>query len=412
MTRRVVITGMGTVNALSSDLTGYWRALLQGRSGISLIEHFDTSDFKVKIAGIVKDFKPETVLDPKSVRRLDRFTQFALVAAHTAVKDSGLDFSREDPYRCGCILGCGIGGLPEYEEQHKRFLQGGPGKVSPFVIPKMIVNSAAGTISIEYALSGPCTAVATACASAGHAIGDSFDAIRYGKAEIMVSGGTEAGITPMGVSGFIAARALSTRNDSPTQASRPFDKDRDGFVIAEGAGLLILEELEHAKRRGANIYAEVLGCGNTADAHHITAPHPCGAGATKAMEVALREARCNPDEVQYINAHGTSTELGDAAETLAIKSLFGEHAKKLAVSSTKSMLGHLLGASGGVELIATAMTIKHSVIHPTINYVTPDPACDLDYVPNHPREQRVRRAISNSFGFGGHNCCVVLGAMN
>jgi 3-oxoacyl-[acyl-carrier-protein] synthase II len=412
MTRRVVITGMGTVNALSSDLTGYWRALLQGRSGISLIEHFDTSDFKVKFAGIVKDFKPETVLDSKTVRRLDRFTQFALIAAHSAVKDSGLDFSREDPYRCGCILGCGIGGLPEYEEQHRRFLQGGPSKVSPFVIPKMILNAAAGTISIDFGLSGPCTAVATACASAGHAIGDSFDAIRYGKADVMVSGGTEAGITPMGVSGFIAARALSTRNDNPTQASRPFDKDRDGFVIAEGAGLLILEELEHAKKRGANIYTEVLGYGNTADAHHITAPHPCGAGATKAMEVALRDARCNSDEVQYINAHGTSTELGDAAETQAIKNLFGEHAKKLAVSSTKSMLGHLLGASGGVELIATAMTIKHSVIHPTINYVTPDPACDLDYVPNQPREQRVRRAMSNSFGFGGHNCCVVLGAMN
>jgi 3-oxoacyl-[acyl-carrier-protein] synthase II len=412
MTRRVVITGMGTVNALSSDLTGYWRALLQGRSGISLIEHFDTSDFRVKFAGVVKDFKPETVLDRKSVHRLDRFTQFAVVATHSAVKDSGLNFSHEDPYRCGCIMGNGIGGLGEFEEQHRRFLQGGPSRVSPFVIPKMIVNSAAGTISIDFGLSGPCTAVATACASAGHAVGDSFDAIRYGKADIMVSGGTEAGITPMGLSGFISVRSLSLRNDSPTEASRPFDKDRDGFVMAEGAGILILEELEHAKRRGANIYAEVLGCGNTADAHHITAPHPCGAGATKAMEVALREARCNPDEVQYINAHGTSTELGDAAETQAVKTLFGEHAKKLAISSTKSMLGHLLGASGGVELIATALTIKHGVIHPTINYVTPDPACDLDYVPNHAREQRVRRAISNSFGFGGHNCCVVLGAMN
>jgi 3-oxoacyl-[acyl-carrier-protein] synthase II len=412
MTRRVVITGMGTVNALSSDLTGYWRALLQGRSGISLIEHFDTSDFRVKFAGVVKDFKPETVLDRKSVHRLDRFTQLALVATHHAVKDSGLDFSREDPYRSGCIMGCGIGGLGEFEEQHRRFLHGGSSRVSPFVIPKMIVNSAAGTISIDFGLSGPCTAVATACASAGHAVGDSFDAIRYGKADIMVSGGTEAGITPMGVSGFIAARALSLRNENPAEASRPFDLDRDGFVMAEGAGVLILEEFEHAKRRGANIYAEVLGCGNTADAHHITAPHPCGAGAKKAMEVALREAHCNPDEVQYINAHGTSTELGDAAETQAIKSLFGEHAKKLAVSSTKSMLGHLLGASGGVELIATVMTIKHGVIHPTINYVTPDPACDLDYVPNQPREQRVRRAISNSFGFGGHNCCVAVGALN
>jgi 3-oxoacyl-[acyl-carrier-protein] synthase II len=402
---------MGTVNALSSDLAGYWRALLEGRSGISPITQFDTSAFKVHFAGEVKDFHPETHFGKKDARRLDRFVQFALVASRAAVKDSGLDFSREDPFRCGVIVGSGIGGLNEFEDQHGQFLREGPGRISPFVIPKMIVNAASGNISIEFKLSGPNTTVATACASAANAVSDAFDAIRYNKADVMVTGGAEAAITHMGLGGFIAARALSSRNDDPTRASRPFDKDRDGFVMAEGAGMLVLEELEHAKKRGANIYAEVLGCGSTADAHHITAPHPCGAGATKAMELALRDARTNPDEVQYVNAHGTSTDLGDKAETQAIKQVFGAHARNLAISSTKSMLGHLLGASGGVELIATALTIKHGAIHPTINYDTPDPDCDLDYVPNTARVMPVRRAISNSFGFGGHNCCVVLGAL-
>jgi 3-oxoacyl-[acyl-carrier-protein] synthase II len=411
MTRRVVITGMGTVNALSSDLADYWRALCAGRSGIGRISRFDTSAFKVHIAGEVKDFDPEEHFDGKAVRRLDRFSQFALVAARAAVKDSGIDFSREDPYRCGVILGSGIGGLEEFEEQHGKYLASGPGKISPFVIPKMIVNAAAGNISIEFGLSGPNTSVATACASAANAMGDAFDAIRWHKADVMLTGGSEAPITPMGLGGFVAARALSGRNEAPAEASRPFDKGRDGFVMGEGAGLFVLEDLEHARRRGAHVYAEVLGCGNTADAHHITAPHPCGAGAAKAMEFALREARLNSEDVQYINAHGTSTELGDAAETKAIRQVFGAHARRLAISSTKSMLGHLLGASGGVELIATALTIKHGVIHPTINYETPDPECDLDYVPNTARETRVRRALSNSFGFGGHNCCVVLGAL-
>jgi 3-oxoacyl-[acyl-carrier-protein] synthase II len=411
MTRRVVITGMGTVNALSSELAGYWRALLEGRSGVGPIELFDTSAFKVHFAGEVKGFRPEDHLDPKSVRRLDRFTQFALVASRAAVKDSGLDFSREDPYRCGVIIGSGIGGLAEFEEQHGRYLKEGPGRISPFVIPKMIVNAAPGNISIEFGLCGPNTAVATACASAANAIEDAFHAIRVGKAEVVLSGGTEAAITRMGLGGFVSARALSQRNDAPQKASRPFDKDRDGFVLAEGAGIVVLEELEHARRRGAQIYAELLGCASTADAHHITAPHPCGAGAGKAMEFALRDARLNPDEVQYVNAHGTSTEQGDVAETRALKQVFGTHAPRLAVSSTKSMLGHLLGASGGVELIATVLTVKHGVIPPTINLETPDPECDLDYVPNHAREARVRRAISNSFGFGGHNCCLVVGAI-
>jgi 3-oxoacyl-[acyl-carrier-protein] synthase II len=412
MTRRVVITGMGTVNALSSDLGGYWRALLEGRSGVSLIEQFDTAAFKVHFAGEVKNWRPEDHFDVRNAKRLDRFTQFAMVAARAAVKDSGIDFSKEDPFRCGIIFGSGIGGLPEFEEQHNRYLQGGPGRISPFVIPKMIVNAASGNISIEFGLCGPNTTVATACASAANAVEDAFHAIRWGKADVMISGGTESAITAMGMGGFISARALSTRNDAPTRASRPFDKDRDGFVMAEGAGIVILEELEHARRRGAQVYAEVFGCASTADAHHITAPHPCGVGAGKAMEFALRDARLNPGDVQYINAHGTSTEQGDVAETRAIKQVFGDHARRLAVSSTKSMLGHLLGASGGVELIATVLTVRHGVIHPTINLETPDPECDLDYVPNHAREGRVRRAISNSFGFGGHNCCLVVGAMN
>ena len=411
MTRRVVITGLGTVNPLASGVAGYWQGLLAGRSAISNIEQFDTTAFKVRFAGEVKHFAPQDVLDSKLVRRLDRFSQFALVAAVECVKDSGLDFSKEDPFRCGVIFGSGIGGLNEFEEQHTRHLEGGPGRISPFVIPKMIANSAAGNISIEFGLAGPNTTVSTACASAAHAIGDALRTIQHNYAEVMIAGGSEAGITPMGLGGFISARALSNRNDDPLHASRPFDRDRDGFVLSEGAGVLMLEELEHARKRGAQIYAEVLGCGSTADAHHITAPHPDGAGAAMAMKTCLKDAKWNPEDVQYINAHGTSTELGDAAETKAIKKVFCDHARKLMVSSTKSMIGHLLGASGGVELIATVLSIKHGIVHPTINYVTPDPACDLDYVPNVPREVRVRKAISNSFGFGGHNCTLAVGAV-
>jgi len=411
MTRRVVITGMGTVNPLSSDVKRYWEGLLAGKSGVGYIEQFDTSKHKVKIGGEVKNFEPEKVLDAKAARRLDRFAQFALVAAHAAVKDCGLDFTKEDPYRCGVIYGSGIGGFWEFEEQHSRFIEGGPSRISPFTVPKMIVNAAAGNISIEFGLSGPNTAVATACASAAHAIGDAMRAIQYDYADVMLTGGSEAGITPMSVGGFVQARALSTNNEHPQEASRPFDKDRDGFVIGEGAGVLVVEELEHARRRGARIYAELLGCGSTADAHHITAPHPCGAGAAMAMKVALRDAKINPEQVEYINAHGTSTPLGDEAETRAIKEVFGEHARRLAISSTKSLVGHLLGASGAVEMIACVMSIVHSVVHPTINYKTPDPTCDLDYVPNHPREMKVRRALSNSFGFGGHNCTLVVGAL-
>jgi 3-oxoacyl-[acyl-carrier-protein] synthase II len=412
MTRRVVITGLGTVNPLSSDVKEFWRALCAGRNGISLIEQLDTSAFKVKIGGEVKNFQPETVLNSKLVRHLDRFAQFALIASISAVKDSGVDLSREDPYRCGTIIGSGIGGLCEFEEQHARFIHGGPGKISPFVIPKMIPNAAPGNISIHFGLCGPNTAISTACASAAHAIQDATRAIQYGHADIMIAGGSESVMTNMGLGGFVSARALSLRNDTPQSASRPFDRDRDGFVLAEGAGVLILEDLEHARRRNAPIYAEVLGCGSTADAHHITAPHPEGSGASKAMEIALKDARLNPEDIQYVNAHGTSTPLGDEAETKAIKRVFGPHSRKIAVSSTKSMIGHTLGASGGIELLVCALSIRHSVVHPTTNYYTPDPACDLDYVPNTAREMRVRRAISNSFGFGGHNCCLAIGALN
>jgi 3-oxoacyl-[acyl-carrier-protein] synthase II len=411
MTRRVVITGMGTVNSLCSDLSGYWKALCAGRSGIGLIERFDTSAHKVKFAGEVKGFDPDVLLEPRAARRVDRFTQFALVAAKSAVLDSGLDFPKENPFRCGVIFGSGIGGLNEFEEQHTRFLSGGPGRISPFVVPKMIVNSAAGNISIHFGLCGPNTAISTACASAAHALADAMRAIQHNYADVMISGGSEGGITPMGLGGFIQARAVSERNDDPQGASRPFDKDRDGFVLSEGCGVLVLEELEHARRRGARLYAELLGAGNTADAHHITAPHPNGIGAAHAMRFALEDAHLNPQDVQYVNAHGTSTPLGDEAETRAIKDVFGQYARRLAISSTKSMIGHLLGASGAVEMIATVLSIVHGVVHPTINYQTPDPACDLDYVPNTAREMRVQRAISNSFGFGGHNCCLVVGAI-
>lgn len=412
MGRRVVITGMGTVNPLSSDLQEFWKGLLEGRSGIGPIDLFDPSDFRVRFAGQVRNFEPEKILDARTARRLDRFAQFAIVAAISAVKDSGLDFGKEDVNRCGSILGSGIGGLNEYEEQHTRLLKQGPNRISPFVIPKLMPNAAPAQVSLHYGLRGPNMSVSTACASAANAIGEAMRTIQRGDADVIVSGGTEATITPMGIGGFVAARALSERNDAPTQASRPFDKDRDGFVLSEGAGILILEELEHALRRGARIYAELLGYGVSADAYNITAPCPDGSGAALAMQLALRDARTNPDEVQYINAHGTSTPLGDEAETKAIKLVFKDHAYKLAVSSTKSMIGHLLGASGGVELIATVMSVHTGWVHPTINYETPDPACDLDYVPNQPRQMTVRRAISNSFGFGGHNACLVVGTFD
>jgi 3-oxoacyl-[acyl-carrier-protein] synthase II len=412
MTRRVVITGMGVVTPLAIDVPSYWDRLLNGKSGIGYIEQIETKEFKVRIGGEVKNWAPEKFFDSRACRRMDRFTQFTMVAALEAWKAGGIDMAKEDPFRVGAIIGSGIGGLTEYEEQHTKYLQGGgPRGISPFVIPKMMPNSAGANVSIHFGLSGPTRAVSTACASAADAIVDAFRCIQLNDADVMVTGGSEAAITHMGLGGFISARALSSRNEQPQAASRPFDKDRDGFVLAEGAGVVILEEYEHARKRGATILAEMFGAGQTSDAHNITAPHPEGAGAARAMQLALKSARINPSDVDYINAHGTSTELGDAAETLAVKKVFGEHARKVAISSTKSMIGHLLGASGGAEIVATVMAIKDSVVHPTINLDNPDPVCDLDYVPKVARKMPVRYALSNSFGFGGHNTSLLVGAV-
>ncbi|MGL4419302.1 MAG: beta-ketoacyl-ACP synthase II [Gemmataceae bacterium] len=409
--RRVVITGLGTVNPLAQSVPLFWEGLLAGRSGIGALSLFDTSAFKVRFGGEVKNFVPEPIIETRAAKRLDRFSQFALFAAHEAILDSGLDISKLDPFRAGCIIGSGIGGLAEFEDGHDTYRNKGPGRIGPLVIPKMIANAASGNISIRYGLRGPNTTVSTACSSAAHAMGDAMRQIAFGFADVIVSGGAEAAITPMGLGGFIACRAVSERNAEPTLASRPFDSDRDGFVLSEGAGILILEEYEHAKARGAKIYCEVCGCGNTGDAYHITAPHEEGIGAAESMRQAIREAGWNTTDVQYLNAHGTSTPLGDKAETLATKSVFGDHAKKLMISSTKSMIGHLLGASGGVEAIACALSLKLGVIHPTINLNTPDPECDLDYVPNTAREARVTKVLSNSFGFGGHNCSLALASI-
>jgi 3-oxoacyl-[acyl-carrier-protein] synthase II len=406
----VVITGLGTLNPLGLDVAATWDALCAGRSGIAPIEQFDASAFPVRFAGEVKGFDASTLPDPHAARRMDRFAQFAVHAAVEAVRDSGLDLSAGDPYRRGVVLGCGIGGLNEFEAGHSSYLRAGPRRISPFVIPKMMPNAAAACVAIQFGLMGPSAAVASACASAADAVHDAYRAVQRGEAEVMLSGGSEAAITPMGLGGFVSARALSTRNDCPEAASRPFDRDRDGFVLSEGAGIVVLEELEHARRRGARIYAELLGCGRTNDAYGIAAPHPEGRGAVKAMQFALEDAGLDPEDVDYINAHATSTAMGDEVETRAIKEALGEQALRLAVSSTKGMTGHLCGASGAIELIASALAIVHGVVPPTINYETPDPACDLDYVPNVAREMRVRRALSTSFGFGGHNTCLVIGA--
>ncbi len=409
--QRVVITGLGTINPLASDVRGFWDGLKNGRSGIGPIERFDVSEFKVRFGGEVRGFDPECVLEPKTARRMDRFSQFAVAAAIQAVADSGVEIAKEDPYRWGVALGCGIGGLATFEEGHGRLLSAGPGRISPFVIPRMMPNAGPANIAIGLGLRGPTVAVASACASSGDAIGAAFRAIRWGDADAMLAGGAEAAITPIGLGGFIAARSLSLRNDSPSAASRPFDRDRDGFVLSEGAGLVVLEELEHARRRGAHIYAELLGYGSTNDAYSITAPHPDGDGAARAIALALKDAGLNPENVDYINAHATSTPLGDLAEVRAIKSVFGPSARRIPVSSTKSMTGHLCAASGAIELIAITLAVRDAVVPPTINYERPDPDCDLDFVPNTAREVIVSRALSTSFGFGGHNCCLAVGAL-
>ena len=411
MNRRVVVTGLGTVTSLSCQVEDLWQRILEGQSGIHALSRFDTSEFKVRFGGELSDWTPDGYIPPKERKRLDRFAQFALVAATDAVKSSGIDFSKEDAFRCGVIVGSGVGGLHEMEEQTKRLLLKGPDKVSAFTIPKLMVNAGSGHISIRFGLKGPNTAVATACASATNAMGDALREIRQDRADVMITGGSEAAITPMGICAFANMRALSTRNDDPPRASRPFDADRDGFVLAEGAGILVFEELEHAKKRNATIYAEVLGYGATGDAGHITHPDATGVSAARAMAGALENSKIDPADVDYINAHGTSTPLGDAAETAAIKDVFGEHTSRLSVSSTKSQLGHLLGASGGVELILTVLALRDQVVPPTINYDTPDPACDLDYTPNEARPRRLRAAMSNSFGFGGHNGAIIVGEL-
>jgi len=411
MKRRVVVTGLGVVTSLSLEVDDLWNRLLAGESGVHALRLFDSTNFKVKVAGDVYDWDPREYIAGKEIKRLDRFTQFAIVAGVDAVNDSGLDFDKEESFRCGVILGSGIGGLHEIEKQMDRLLNKGPDRVSPFTIPKLMLNAAGGNVSIRYGIRGPNYTVATACASATNAIGDAFKTIQYDDADVMITGGTEAAVTPMGLSGFQNMKALSLRNDDPPRASRPFDADRDGFVLSEGAGILVLEELEHAKARGAHIYAEVLGAGASGDAGHITQPDESGKGAAKAMTNALRDARLDPDQVVYINAHGTATQLGDKAETLAMKGVFGDHAKSLSISSTKSQLGHTLGASGGIELLVTAKAIELGIVPPTINLETPDPDCDLDYTPNEPCERAITIAMSNSFGFGGHNASVIVGQL-
>lgn len=409
MSRRVVITGMGVVTALGHTLDEFFSGLVEGHSGVGPITLFDTSAFKVHFGGEVRDWDADARFGTKEARRLDRFAQFALVAAQAAVDDSGIQFDRLEPYRCGVYIGSGIGGLSEFEEQYRNFMQKGPSRISAFTIPKLMVNAASGQVSIRYGLKGPASAVATACASAANAIGDACKLIQAGAADVMIAGGSEAAITHMGLGGFASLRALSTRNDDPPRASRPFDQDRDGFVLAEGAGLLVLEEESIARARGARIYAELLGYGMSADGTHITAPDEEGRGAARAMAECLKDARIDPSAVGYINAHGTSTGLGDVAETKAVKTIFGAHAQRLPVSSTKSQLGHLLGASGGVELIASILALHRGVLPPTINLDRPGEGCDLDYVPNVAREARVDYVMSNSFGFGGHNASLLIG---
>jgi 3-oxoacyl-[acyl-carrier-protein] synthase II len=411
MKRRVVITGLGAVTSLSCQVDDLFRRLCNGESGIRRIERFDPSRFRTHFGGEIQNWSAEGYICAKDAKRLDRFSQYALVAAIDAVRDAGLDFAKEDPFRCGVMIGSGIGGLEELEVQHLRLLEKGPEKVSAFTIPKMIANAAAGHISIQFGLRGPTQAIVTACASASNAIGEAFRMIQYGNADLALAGGSEAAVTPLGISGFNALRALSERNEHPVAASRPFDADRDGFVLAEGAGVLILEDLQHAKTRGARIYAELLGYGVTADGSHFTQPDKDGAGAARAMVNAIQDGGVPLADVGYINAHGTSTPLGDAAETLAIKAVFQNYAKSVAVSSTKSQLGHLLGASGGVELLVTVMALVQGVLPPTINYTTPDPECDLDYVPNQARRKKLVCAMSNSFGFGGHNAALLIGRL-
>ncbi|MBF8279433.1 MAG: fabF [candidate division NC10 bacterium] len=405
--RRVVVTGLGVVapNGIGTDT--FWENLVAGVTGIDRITRFDASHHDSKIAGEIKGFDPLLYMEKKEVKKMDLFIRYALASAIMAIDDARLKFEEAERGRIGVMIGTGMGGVPALEESHNVLLEKGPGRISPFFIPSIITNLASGQIAMRYGFRGPNSCVSTACATGNHAIGDSLELIKRGAADVMIAGGSEAVITPLTIGGFSAMKALSTRNDEPHRASRPFDKGRDGFVMGEGAGVLVIEELQHALRRGAKIYAELVGYGMSADAYHMTAPEPEGLGAITSMRLALEAARLNPEDVDYINAHGTSTPMGDAAETRAIKQVFGGHAYRLAVSSVKSMTGHLLGAAGGVESVATVLTIYHGLIPPTINYDEPDPGCDLDYVPNKARQAEVRVALTNSFGFGGTNATLV-----
>lgn len=406
--RRVVITGIGLVSPLGVGTWPTWEKLLRGESGVGLITRFDASRYSTRIAAEVRDFDSSRFVDRKEARKMDLFIQYALAAAILAVEDSGINLKELEGDRCGVYVGSGIGGIGQIEEWHKVLLEKGPERVSPFFLIATIINEAAGQISIRFRSRGPNSATATACTTGLHAIGDSFRLIARGDADIMIAGGAEAPITPLGVAGFCAMKALSERNDEPTKASRPFDAQRDGFVIGEGAGILVMEELGQALRRGAKIYAEIIGYGMSGDAYHVAAPHPEGEGAVAVMRRAIDDAGCSPEDIQYINAHGTSTPYNDRVETQAIKKVFGEHAYKLAVSSTKSMTGHLLGAAGSLEAGVTALSLYYQIIPPTINYEFPDPDCDLDYVPNKPRKKEISYAMTNSFGFGGTNGCLIL----
>ncbi|HTL59493.1 MAG TPA: beta-ketoacyl-ACP synthase II [Candidatus Limnocylindrales bacterium] len=406
--RRVVITGLGIVSAVGNDVETFWNHLIAGQCGVDKITSFDASGFATQIAAQVKNFDPTPAFpSPKEIRRADRFSQFGVHAGWQALRDSGLDFNKVNHDEIGVFIGSGIGGLETVTEQHKILIEKGPNRVSPFMIPMLISNMASGMFSMYYDLRGPNFATCSACATANHALGEAWRTIKMGDASVMLAGGAEAAVVPIGIGGFCAMKAMSTRNDDPKRASRPFDKERDGFVMGEGAGVLVLEDLEHAKKRGARIYCEMAGYGNTADAYHLTAPSPGGEGAARCMRMALRNAGLNPENISYINAHGTSTPQGDIAETEAIKVIFGDHARKVAVSSTKGATGHMLGAAGAVEMIVCAKAIQTDTVPPTINYEFPDPECDLDYVPNTARHVRVNAVVNNSFGFGGHNASLI-----
>ena len=409
MENRVVITGLGAISAVGNDVPSFWEALKAGKGGIGPLTTFDASAFDSRIAGEVKGFDPHLyALSSKDTKRMDKFVQYAVACSKQAIADSGLVLDKEDRTRIGVMIGSGIGSLHTIEKEFQVYLEKGPAKLSPFLIPMLIVNEASGQVAIMFGLKGPNSCVATACASASHAIGDAFRILERGDADVMIAGGTESCITYLGVGGFCALKGLSTRNNEPQKASRPFDRERDGFVIAEGCGLVVLETLEHARSRNAHIYAEITGYGMSCDAYHITAPDPEGDGAARAMKMALKDAHLEVEDIDYINAHGTSTKLNDKIETLAIKRVLGSYAKKVMVSSTKSMTGHLLGAAGGVELVACCLSIKEGVVPPTINYEYPDPDCDLDYVPNTARKAEVNVCLSNSLGFGGHNATLIV----